>query len=87
MSNRDDRPTGSEARRAYEESAEGEARKIGEPRGRPEPGEIVAGRVDAGPTGEREAGYRQAEPANRIMIGAGIVIGLIVIVLAVLFLS
>jgi hypothetical protein len=87
MSNRDDRPTGSEARRAYEESAEGESRKIGEPRGRLEPGEIVAGRVDAGPTGERAGGYREAEPANRIMIGAGVVIVLIVILLAILFLS
>jgi len=81
MSKRDDRPGGPELRSAIEDDEEGGARRIGDPGGRPEPGEIVVGRVDAGPTGEREGGYREATPARRI---AMVAIGVIIVIVAVL---
>ena len=83
MTSRDDRPTPSEIRRAIEGEEEGESVRIGDPEGRPEPGEITLGRVDAGPTGEREGGYREATSARRIAIVGIIVIVVIAAVLAI----
>jgi hypothetical protein len=88
MTSRGDRPTPSELRRAIEdEEQEGESIPIGDPEGRPEPGEITVGRVDAGPTGEHEAGYREATPARRIAIVGIIVLVIIAAVLAIAFLQ
>jgi hypothetical protein len=83
MTSRGDRPTPSELRRAIEAEEEGESARIGDPEGRPEPGEITIGRVDSGPTGEREGGYREATPARRIITVGIIVIVVIAAVLAI----
>jgi len=84
MAGRDDRPSGEDISRAVEDSEEGGAAKIGVADGRPEPGPIVVGEVDAGPTGER-GGYREATPASRIVtVGAGVII-VIAVVLALIY--
>ena len=52
-----------------------------------ETGPIERGRVDAGPTGDREGGYREPEHGSRIALILGIVIAVIVVVLLVLYLQ
>jgi hypothetical protein len=76
-----DKPSPEQFRRAFEQSEEGDAQKIGEPRGVPEPGEIVVGPVDAGPTGDRDGGYREATSGGRIL---AIVAGVLIVIAAVL---
>lgn len=82
-----DQPTPDQLRKAFEESEEGETPKVGDPRGRPEPGPIVVGPVDAGPTGEHEGGYREATPASRIIyVGAAVIIAIVALLAFVFYL-
>jgi hypothetical protein len=68
-----------------EEAAEGIHGRLDDPEAPPETGPVERGRVDAGPTGEREDGYREAESGSRIVLIAGIAVAVIVVVLALAF--
>ena len=84
MTSRGDRPTPSELRRAIEdERRRGRARGSAIPRVARSPARSRVGRVDAGPTGERLGGYREATPARRIIIVGITVIVVIAAVLAI----
>jgi hypothetical protein len=72
-----------EVKRIIEEAEEGAHGTIGEPAAPPETGPIEEGRVDAGPTGQREDGFRQAESSNRIMIIAGVAVVAIILVVLI----
>ena len=56
------------------------------PRGARSPARSRVGPVDAGPTGEREGGYREATSARRIITVGIIVVVVIAAVLAIAFL-
>jgi hypothetical protein len=71
--------------RMAEEAAEGIHGRLDDPEAPPETGPVERGRVDAGPTGEREDGYREAESGSRIVLIAGIAVAVIVVVLALAF--
>ena len=72
-----------EVKRIIEESEEGPHGTIGDPAAPLETGPIEEGRVDAGPTGQREDGFRQAESSNRIMIIAGVAVVIIILVVLI----
>jgi hypothetical protein len=76
-----------EMARVEEDAEEGLHGRLDDPDTPPETGPIERGRVDAGPTGEREGGFRQAESGSRIALVVGIVIAVIVVALLVLFLQ
>lgn len=79
------KPTDREAVRIAEEAEEGLHGRLDDPDAPLETGAIERGRVDAGPTGEREGGYRQAEPGSRIMTVVAIVLIVIAVGLAWVF--
>jgi hypothetical protein len=72
-----------EVKRIIEEAEEGAHGTIGDPAAPPETGPIEEGRVDAGPTGQREDGFREAESSNRIMLIAGIAVVIIILVVLI----
>jgi len=72
--------------RIIEDAEEGAHGRLDDPDTPLETGPIERGHVDAGPTGEREGGYRQPESASRIAFIVGIVIAVIVVALLVIFL-
>ncbi len=83
MTPADDEPHKDEVKRIVEEAEEGAHGTIGDPAAPPETGPIEEGRVDAGPTGQREDGFREAESSNRIMIIAAVALAVIVIVVLI----
>ena len=68
------RPGNREAVRIAEEAEEGLHGRLDDPDAPLETGPVERGRVDAGPTGEREGGYRQPESGSRIMTVVAIVL-------------
>jgi hypothetical protein len=83
MTPADDEPHKDEVKRIVEEAEEGPHGTIGAPDARPETGPIEEGRVDAGPTGQREDGFRQAESSNRVFVIAAVALAVIVIVVLI----
>lgn len=75
-----------EKARVIEDAEEGLHGRLDDPDTPLETGPIERGRVDAGPTGEREGGYRQPESGSRIALIVGIVVAVIVVALLVIFL-
>ena len=73
--------------RIIEDAEDGLHGRLDDPDTPLETGPIERGRVDAGPTGDREGGYREPEPGSRIALILGIVIAVIVVVLLVLYLQ
>ena len=82
-----DNPRQRDMARVIEDAEDGLHGRLDDADTPPETGPIERGRVDAGPTGEREGGYRQAESGSRIALVVGIVIAVIVVALLVLFLQ
>ncbi|HMN86399.1 MAG TPA: hypothetical protein PKA74_10475 [Bauldia sp.] len=80
------KPSGADLRRVSEEAAEGLHERLDDPEAPLEAGPIERGRVDAGPTGEREGGYRQAESGLQIVWIGGAALIIIVAILAIAFL-
>jgi len=76
-----------EMARVIEDAEEGLHGRLDDPNTPLEHGPIERGRVDAGPTGERQGGYREPESGSRIALIVGIVIAVIVVALLVLFLQ
>lgn len=76
-------PERDEVKRIVEEAEEGMHGRIDDPGAPLDTGPIERGRVDGGPTGQREGGYRQPESGNRIMWIGGIAIVVIVIIAAI----
>ncbi len=72
--------------RIIEDAEEGIHGRLDDPDTPLETGPIERGRVDGGPTGEREGGYRQPESGSRIALIVGVVIAVIVVALLVIFL-
>ncbi|MCB1488100.1 MAG: hypothetical protein KDJ88_11660 [Bauldia sp.] len=79
----EDGPDRDQVKRIVEEAEEGLHERLDDPGAPLEEGPIERGRVDAGPTGQRDGGYRQPESGNRIMWIGGIAIVVIVIVAAI----
>jgi len=75
-----------ETARVIEDAEEGPHGRLDDPEAPPELGPIERGRVDAGPTGGREGGYREPESGSRIALIVGVVIAVIVVALLVIFL-
>jgi hypothetical protein len=71
------KPGNEDLRRVVEDAEEGIHGRLGDPGAPPEIGPIQRGEVDAGPTGEREGGYRRAESGRTIAIVGGVVIAAI----------
>lgn len=80
-----DEPKKDEIKRIIEEAEEGRHDRLDDPGAPPETGPIERGRVDGGPTAQRDDGIRQAEPGNRIMMIAGVAVVIIVLVVLVGF--
>ncbi|KAB2874500.1 MAG: hypothetical protein F9K43_04255 [Bauldia sp.] len=80
-----EKPDKAEMARVTEDAEAGMHGRLDDPEAPPETGPIERGRVDAGPTGNREGGYRQAESGRRILIIAGVAILIILVVLAVAY--
>ena len=72
---------------AIEDAEEGLHGRLDDPDTPPETGPLERGRVDGGPTGAREGGYREPESGSRIALIVGIVIAVIVVALLVIFLQ
>ncbi len=85
MTPAEDGPERDEVKRIVEEAEEGRHERIDDPGAPLELGPIERGRVDAGPTGQREGGYREPESGSRIMLIAGAAAAIIVLVLLVAF--
>lgn len=81
-----EKPDKAEMARVGEDAEEGRHGRLDDPEAPPETGPIERGRVDAGPTGEREGGYREAQAGMRIYVIAGVAILIILVVLAVAYL-
>lgn len=86
MTNRDEEQRRREMARVIEDAEDGLHGRLDDPDAPLETGPIERGRVDAGPTGEREGGYREPESGSRIALIVGIVIAVIVVALLVIFL-
>ena len=80
-----DKRNGNEAARIIEDAEEGLHGRLDDPNTPPEVGPVERGRVDAGPTGERD-GYREPESSRQIMLigGIAVVVILVVLVIAIL---
>ena len=85
MTPAEDGPERDEVKRIVEEAEEGRHGRIDDPGAPLESGPIERGRVDAGPTGQREGGYREPESSSRIMLIAGAAVAIIVLVVLVGF--
>jgi hypothetical protein len=75
------RPGKDEMARVTEDAEDGLHGRLDDPGSRPELGPIERGPVDAGPTGEREGGYRQAESGFRIAVIGGAILIIMAVVL------
>jgi hypothetical protein len=82
-----DNPRQRDMARAIEDAEDGLHGRLDDADTPLETGPIERGAVDAGPTAEREGGYRQAESGSRIALVVGIVIAVIVVALLVLYLQ
>ena len=72
---------------AIEDAEEGLHGRLDDPDTPRETGPLERGRVDGGPTGSREGGFREPESGSRIALIVGIVIAVIVVALLVVFLQ
>jgi hypothetical protein len=71
-----------------EDAAEGPHGRLDDPNTPPETGPIERGRVDGGPTGSRQAGYRQAESLGGVgrigLVGLAVILAVLVIAFVVM---